>query len=130
MLKDAPAYGETLPNLALMVQDLQPYSNVLFLLSAQFPPPFWTYLSPSPPAAPLSHLSLLRCLQGLYKAPWEVSCSPLRLLQQSFLFLSASGALTDEDVITVTSLQALTPCCVNPVGCKTSVMCCRVGSLE
>lgn len=45
-----------LPNLAPMVQDLQPYA--LFLLSALFPPPFWVYLSPSPPAAPLSSLSL------------------------------------------------------------------------
>lgn len=48
--------------------------------------------------------------------------------QQSFLFLSASGALADEDVIMVSSLQTLTPCCVNPVACKTSVMCCRVGA--
>lgn len=86
-----------------MVQDLQPYSNALFLLSAPFPPPLWAYLSPSPPAAPLSSLSLLWCLQGLYKAAQEVSCSLFLFLRQSFLFLSASGALADEEVITVTS---------------------------
>lgn len=59
MLKDTPAYAEALPNLALMVQDLQPYSNALFFLSALFPPPVWAYLSLSPSAAPLSSLSLL-----------------------------------------------------------------------
>lgn len=34
MLKDAPAYAETLSNLVLMLQDSQPYFNALFLLSA------------------------------------------------------------------------------------------------
>lgn len=33
-LKDAPAYSETLSNLAPMVQDLQSFSNALLLLSA------------------------------------------------------------------------------------------------
>lgn len=59
MFKDAPAYAETLQNLAPMVLDLQPYFNVLFLLSAPFPPPLWAYLSPNPGAAALSSLSLL-----------------------------------------------------------------------
>lgn len=54
--------------------------------------------------------------------------SPLLLLQPSFLFLGASGALADEDVITVTFLQTWTPCCVSAVACETSVVCCRVGA--
>lgn len=76
-------------------------------------------------SSPVLSVPVFRCgfSGGLNKATQEFSClPPLQLLQQSFLFLSASGAFADEEaVIMVSSLQTLAPRCVSRVACKASL---------